>query len=189
MYYLQNIYLRHLLFTYVNFFVCHMVLHKLWSFSITKDEAALLHTVVTQPLDHGTVFTIPAELDKGDITAAPAPLCQSLFCPPPTLTHLVLVSWVARELARLCTWPVPSSPPTVTDISAAGRANISSGMGDQISSFRFCLHKEALANSVWNWQLRCIDPNVLIKLTSSAQFQISPENYTGYYSRCFLNSN
>jgi len=41
---------------------------------MTKDEAALLHTVVTQPLVHGSVFTIPAELDKGAITAAPVPL-------------------------------------------------------------------------------------------------------------------
>jgi hypothetical protein len=39
---------------------------------MTKYEAGLLHTVVTQPLGHGTVFTIPAELDKGAITAAPA---------------------------------------------------------------------------------------------------------------------
>jgi hypothetical protein len=112
--------------------VCCLLHHKLWSFSLTKDEAAVLHTVVTQPFGP-MALCLPAQSDKGTITAAPAPPCQSLFCPPPTLTHLVLVSWVARELARLCTWPVPFSPPTGTDIATVGCANISYWMGDQIS--------------------------------------------------------
>jgi hypothetical protein len=142
---------------------------------MTKEEASLLHTVVTEPFGprHCVYHTCRI---KGAITAAPVPPCQSLFCPPPTLTHLVLVSWVARELARLCTWPVLSSPPSVTDISTAGCANVSSWMGDQISSFRLCLHKEAPAHSLWNWQFRRIGPNILVELTSSAHSEISPEN-------------
>jgi hypothetical protein len=79
---------------------------------MTEDEAAVLHTVVTQPFAPTALFTIPAESDKG-ITAAPVPPCQSLFCPPPTLTHLVLVSWVARELARLAPGSCPSPHPQV----------------------------------------------------------------------------
>jgi hypothetical protein len=46
---LQNICLRHLLYMCVNFLACRMLHHKLWSFSMTKDEAALLRTAVTQP--------------------------------------------------------------------------------------------------------------------------------------------
>jgi hypothetical protein len=185
---LQNICLRHMLYTCVNFFVCRMLHHILWSFSMTKDEAALLRSVVTQPFGPRHCLQYLQNQTKVPLlqhrSPLPQPLLYTTYSNPSGASFVGCkgISWTLH-LARA----VHSTQCYRHHDSCC--ANISSWMGDQISSFRLCLQKEFPANSVCNWQFRRIGPNILINPTSSAQFQIYPENSTGHYFRSCWDSN